>query len=74
MTTFLVRTHVLARAPRVHIIEQGRPLCGGGHGGKAIQWQHDIGPSNCRACAAIALRRSLITHNPQPTAFTPPRS
>jgi hypothetical protein len=42
------------RAPKVHEIRNGRPLCGGGRGGKSIlHWQEDIGPANCGACKRL---------------------
>lgn len=52
-TRFLVK-HSQAK---VHVIRDGRPLCGGGNGGKSVrQWQEDIGPANCRACALKLLQ------------------
>jgi hypothetical protein len=34
----------------------GRPLCGGGHGGKTASYQIDLGDDpNCEACLKIAL-------------------
>jgi len=36
-----------------HTTREGRPLCGGGNGGRLGQWQAEIGPANCRACLLI---------------------
>lgn len=39
---------------RVHVLVDGRPLCGGGHGARsATHWQQEIGPANCKACLGI---------------------
>lgn len=45
--------------PKVHVIHEGRPLCGGGNGAKTARaWQEDIGPVNCGKCLVISSRRS----------------
>lgn len=45
---------------KVHLVVDGRPLCGGGNGAKASRsWQIDIGPANCAACLAISSRRAM---------------
>jgi hypothetical protein len=51
---------------RIHAahMEKSRPLCGGGNGGRSVQWQQDIGPCDCAACRAIQARN--------PESFTPP--
>jgi len=39
---------------RIHVLKEGRPLCGGGHKAKEqLVWQEDIGPANCAACLKI---------------------
>lgn len=43
-----------------------RPLCGGGHGARAVQWQQDIGPCDCAACRKIAQRQNTQVSNPPP--------
>lgn len=43
------------RALRVHqATAVGRPVCGGGKGGKSIlAWQQDVGPCNCARCRQL---------------------
>jgi hypothetical protein len=58
----------------VHLESNGRPLCGGGYGAASTDWQTDIGPSNCKACLAIARRtteRQLITTTKQKLSISP---
>lgn len=52
MSTLVKGTH---KRYRRHLIGgDGTPLCGGGHGGKAAQYQTDlVGDGNCRACVAV---------------------
>ena len=40
---------------RRHLVrEDGKPLCGGGHGGRTAQYKVDIGDDvNCAACLKI---------------------
>lgn len=46
-----------------------RPICGGGCGGRATQWQQDIGPADCTACAKIALGRNTRLSSTPPEIF-----
>jgi hypothetical protein len=56
---YLVRNYTAGRLPKVHILSAaGVPLCGGGNGARAAQWQREIGPCNCRACKTILNRKS----------------
>jgi hypothetical protein len=44
---------------KVHLVVDGRPLCGGGNGAKTVRvWQSDIGPANCVACLIISAKRA----------------
>lgn len=58
MTLFLTKLTRYGRK-RIHAsVADGpngkvRPVCGGGHQGRSVQWQQDIGPCDCAACAKI---------------------
>jgi hypothetical protein len=53
----LVRPNV--RPGRRHAYnDAGRPVCGGGNGGKTAHWQQDFGDDvNCQACRKIQVTR-----------------
>lgn len=57
---------------RVHATTGTRPLCGGGHGGRSVQWQQDIGPSTCKACAKVALGKNTRLSAPPPVGAAAP--
>jgi hypothetical protein len=42
---------------RNHVIADGRPLCGGGNGGKHAHWQMDINTPTCERYLTIQKRR-----------------
>lgn len=44
----------LTRHAKIHASNQAnRPVCGGGYGGRSVQWQFEIGPHTCAACTII---------------------
>ena len=47
---------------RVHILNGLVPLCGGGHGARAAQWQEIILEPDCKRCLAIIEKRN---HKPK---------
>lgn len=55
---------------RIHATnDAGRPMCGGGHGGRATHWQQDMsGPCNCQACAKVVLGKNTPAATPPPLA------
>ena len=55
-------TKLTGRKPRRHVIIDGRPLCGGGNGGKTTHWQQDMGEVNCARCQAITANRTPPRH------------
>lgn len=56
--TALARIGSTCKRPVLHTPAMGGiPVCGGGHGARGVQWQLDIGPPNCKRCAAILERR-----------------
>jgi hypothetical protein len=65
MPTYLVKyPH---RNSRVHASANGtRPDCGGGNGGRATQWQRDIGPGTCAACKKVAHWKNTQLSTPPP--------
>jgi len=71
--TYLARVHA-QRPPKVHQSSNGHPLCGGGRGGRAVHWQLDIGPANCRACIKIVLSKIVLSKIAlgKNTALVPP--
>lgn len=70
MTLFLTKLVASGRR-RIHIAhgEATRPLCGGGHGARSVQWQTEIGPCDCAACAKIALGQKAQISAPPPPEF-----
>ena len=59
---------------RVHTSRTGRrPDCGGGRGGRSVQWQTDIGPANCAACRRVkTIRRRPVKAAGLATYFQKP--
>jgi hypothetical protein len=43
---------------RIHVLNGLVPLCGGGHGARAAQWQEVILEPDCKRCLAILEKRN----------------
>jgi hypothetical protein len=70
MNLFLTKLVTSGRR-RIHTAhtELARPLCGGGCGGRSVQWQQEIGPADCAACAKIVQGRNPQIQQPPPRNF-----
>jgi hypothetical protein len=72
-----ITKNVVHASPLKRHIEgpNGKPLCGGGNGGRKAGWQIDFGNDpNCEVCLTLAIKRSRILPSPATAgAPTPPQ-